>query len=52
VNSDFLDFEDAVQNAAAIDSRVDIIVARNTADYRTSPLTVLSPEEFIAAHLA
>jgi predicted nucleic acid-binding protein len=50
--SDFLDFEDAVQNAAAIEGQIDIIVTRNKADYRTSPLTVLSPEEFAAAHLA
>jgi predicted nucleic acid-binding protein len=50
--SDFLDFEDAVQNAAAIGSQIEIIVTRNKADYRTSSLTVLSPEEFAAAHLA
>jgi predicted nucleic acid-binding protein len=52
LDSDFLDFEDAVQNAAAIDSQIEVIVTRNKADYRTSPLTVLSPEEFAAAHLA
>lgn len=52
LNSDFLDFEDAVQNAAAIESRIDIIVTRNKADYRTSSLTVLTPDEFVAAHLA
>ncbi len=50
--SGFVDFEDAVQNAAAVESGIDIIVTRNTADYRTSPLTVLTPEEFVAAHLA
>jgi predicted nucleic acid-binding protein len=49
--SDFRDFEDAVQNAAAIDSGIEIIVTRNTADYRASPLMVLGPEEFAAAHL-
>jgi predicted nucleic acid-binding protein len=52
LSADFTDFEDAVQNAAAIDSQVEIIVTRNKADYRTSPLVVLSPEEFVAAHLA
>ncbi len=30
---------------------LDIIVTRNKADYRASPLMVLSPEEFVAAHL-
>ena len=50
--SDFSDFEDAVQNAAAIDSQIETIVTRNKADYHTSPLVVLTPEEFVAAHLA
>ena len=52
LNSDFPDFEDAVQNAAAIDSQIEIIVTRNKADYRTSPLVVLSPDDFVAAHMA
>jgi len=52
LDSGFLDFEDAVQNAAAIDSQIEIIVTRNKADYRISPLMVLTPEEFAAAHLA
>jgi predicted nucleic acid-binding protein len=52
LDSSFVDFEDAVQNAAAIDSQLEIIVTRNKTDYRTSPLAVLSPEEFVAAHLA
>jgi predicted nucleic acid-binding protein len=46
------DFEDAVQNAAAVENRLDIIVTRNKTDYRTSPLTVLTPDEFVAAYLA
>jgi predicted nucleic acid-binding protein len=50
--SDFVDFEDAVQNAAAIESRIETIVTRDKAGYRTSPLVVLSPDEFVAAHLA
>jgi predicted nucleic acid-binding protein len=50
--SNFDDFEDAVQNAAAIQCGIDIVVTRNKADYRTSPLTVLTPDEFVAAHLA
>jgi predicted nucleic acid-binding protein len=50
--SNFPDFEDAVQNAAAIETRVEIIVTRNKADYATSSLTVLTPDEFASAHLA
>ena len=51
LGSGFVDFEDAVQNAAAIEANIEIIVTRNTTDYRTSLLTVLTPEEFVAAHL-
>jgi hypothetical protein len=49
--SGFHDFEDAVQNAAAIGSQLDTIVTRNETDYRDSPLMVVSPEDFVAAHL-
>ncbi len=52
MNSDFRDFEDAVQNAAAIDGHIDVIVTRNKADYSASPLAVMSPDEFAATHLA
>ena len=30
---------------------LDIIITRNKADYATSPLTVLTPDEFVATHL-
>ena len=49
--SDFSDFEDAVQNSAAVNNRIEIIVTRNKADYRTSPLMVMTPDEFVAAYL-
>ncbi len=52
LNSGFRDFEDAVQNAAVVKDRIDVIVTRNKADYQTSPLTVLTPEEFVSRHLA
>jgi predicted nucleic acid-binding protein len=52
LDSDFLDFEDAVQNFAAVESQIGAIITRNKADYVTSPLMVLTPEEFVAAHLA
>ena len=51
LTSHFLDFEDAVQNASAVESDIDIIVTRNKADYRTSQLTVLTPDEFALTHL-
>jgi predicted nucleic acid-binding protein len=49
--SELPDFEDAVQNAAAIQSQMDVIVTRDKSHFQASPLTVLNPAEFIAAHL-
>ncbi|MCD4728481.1 MAG: PIN domain-containing protein [Pirellulales bacterium] len=51
LDSGFFDFEDAVQNAAAIESRIDAIVTRNKTHYKTSPLTVLAPEGLVAMYL-
>lgn len=40
-------FEDALQVAAAIAADVQFIVTRNTADYRGSPLPVITPHDFV-----
>lgn len=42
------DFEDALQLAAAFACGADIIVTRNTADFKTSPLPVMTPEQLLA----
>jgi predicted nucleic acid-binding protein len=47
----FPDFEDAVQNYAAIETSLDIIVTRNPKDFSTSSLMVVLPEEFVKAHI-
>ena len=48
LNSDFSDFEDALQNYAAEQSRkIDAIITRNTKDYKHSSLNVLTPTEFL-----
>ncbi len=41
------DFEDALQVASALTARVDLIVTRNTADYRRSPVPAVTPREFL-----
>jgi len=51
VNSDFPDFEDAVQNFAAAGGAIDVIVTRNEADFAGSALTVLAPCELVEQHL-
>lgn len=48
LNSDFKDFEDALQNFAAENSRnIDVIVTRNIKDYKKSNLGVMTPAMFI-----
>lgn len=50
--SDFKDFEDAVQNYCAEESGHQIIVTRNTKDYKESNLSILTPKEFLASFSA
>ena len=45
--SNFLDFEDCLQDECAISSKADFIITRNKDDYRTSTVPALTPEEFI-----
>jgi len=48
LNSNFKDFEDAMQNYAAENSNsIDIILTRNVKDYKKSKLAVFSPEMYI-----
>ncbi len=51
INSEFPDFEDAVQNYAAIDSEMEVIVTRNKEDFTKSSVTVLMPDEFVKDYL-
>lgn len=44
------DFEDALQLSAAISSTADIVITRNTTDFKNSPIPVMTPEEFLATH--
>jgi predicted nucleic acid-binding protein len=48
LNSDFRDFEDALQNfSAEVDGQIDLIVTRNVKDFKTSRIGVLTPGNFI-----
>jgi len=47
-NSKFKDFEDAVQNYCAEASGHQIIITRNTKDYKESDLSILTPKEYLA----
>ena len=43
----FSDFEDAMQAAAALSVQADIIVTRNTKDFRRSPVKAITPSGFL-----
>lgn len=48
IDSDFLDFEDALQNfSAENNSLIKTIVTRSIKDYKKSKLSVLTPEMFL-----
>lgn len=48
LNSDFKDFEDALQNySAELDKEIDVILTRNTKDFKNSLLAVMTPDNYI-----
>ena len=48
LNSEFTDFEDALQNYAASNAKLDYIITRNKSDYKYSSIIVCTPEELLA----
>ncbi len=46
------DFEDALQASAAIGFGADLIVTRNTADYKKLPITAITPAKFVEDYMA
>lgn len=48
LNSNFKDFEDAIQNFAAIENNeINFIITRNTKDFKKSNLAILTPEIYL-----
>jgi len=48
LNSDFKDFEDALQNFAAVNyGEIEAIITRNVKDFKRSEIGVLTPESFV-----
>ena len=53
LNSDFKDFEDALQNFSIKNHQeIKIIITRNTKDYKTSSLAVMTPENYLKAFIS
>ena len=47
LNSDFLDFEDALQFYNAVESNCDMILTRNAKDFKKATIPVMSPKEYL-----
>jgi len=53
LNSNFKDFEDALQNySAELNGQIDLIITRNIKDFKYSSLGVMTPENYIKAMVA
>ncbi|HSL90013.1 MAG TPA: PIN domain-containing protein [Ignavibacteriaceae bacterium] len=47
LNSEFTDFEDAIQYYTAVNNGITLIITRNKIDYKRSKIDVLTAEEFL-----
>ena len=53
LNSEFKDFEDALQNfSAENDGRIEVVLTRNVKDYKKSNLSVMTPETYLKTIVA
>lgn len=47
LNSEFNDFEDAIQYFTAVNNGITLIITRNKIDYKRSKIDILTAEEFL-----
>ena len=48
LNSEFRDFEDALQNyTAELNNEIEILITRNIKDYKHSHLAIMTPDNFL-----
>lgn len=50
LNSDFSDFEDAIQYYTALEHGISVILTRNLRDYKKTSVIVQTPEAFLVAN--
>ncbi|MBO4727646.1 MAG: PIN domain-containing protein [Spirochaetaceae bacterium] len=50
LNSDFTDFEDAIQYYTALEHGIKIILTRNVRDYKNASVIVQTPEAFLVTN--
>ncbi len=48
LQSDFRDFEDAVQYYTAIENKIKVLVTRNVKDFKTSAIPVMTAQDFVS----
>ncbi len=48
LNSEFTDFEDAIQYFTAVNNGINLIITRNKADYKKSRIAISTAEEFLS----
>jgi predicted nucleic acid-binding protein len=47
LNSEFSDFEDAIQYFSALQNEIDVLITRNLKDYKKAQISVLTAQDFI-----
>ena len=48
LSSSFVDFEDSIQYYSAFDSKkIDVIITRNTRDYKNSKIPIMTPGDYL-----
>ncbi|MDR0725939.1 MAG: PIN domain-containing protein, partial [Prevotellaceae bacterium] len=47
LNSNFKDFEDALQYFCALQSNCEVILTRNSKDFKLSPIPIMTANEFL-----
>ena len=47
LNSEFSDFEDAIQYFSALQNNIDVLLTRNLKDYKKAQISVLTAQDFI-----
>jgi len=51
LNSDFKDFEDALQYFCALKSKCDVLITRNGKDFKTAIIPIMTAEEYILNYI-
>ncbi|MDP1621061.1 MAG: PIN domain-containing protein [Bacteroidales bacterium] len=47
LNSDFKDFEDAIQYYCALENNIELLLTRNLRDYKNAQIAVMTAQDFI-----